>query len=218
MKLDLDDINVESSYFRHFDAIVRRALAPVWHRVRPATKQLVNDLGVLRSLLVFLLSYDCVALHAYLETIVASNSQANASGKGQKRANQSPWLYTDAANVLLTSARRRCYVNVAPEHRQRLREGRDMDEEYALLDEIEGRGSGAGKSRDKRPYWLPHNMEPVLEEMPKWGVLADVLKEIDETIIANSMSHCEFCRRFRSTRMNLMIYSAWNEHHPSHGL
>ncbi|CAE6448788.1 unnamed protein product [Rhizoctonia solani] len=188
--LDLDDINVESAYFRHFDAIVRRALAPVWHRVRPATKQLVNDLGVLRSLLVFLLSYDCVALHAYLETIVASNSEANAGGKGQKRANQSPWLYTDAANVLLTSARRRCYVNVAPEQRQRLRDEAAMDEEFALLDEIEGRDAGLRKqARDKRPAWLPHTMEPVLEELPKWKVLADVLKEIDESIIANSMKH-----------------------------
>ncbi|ELU38846.1 DNA repair protein RAD1, putative [Rhizoctonia solani AG-1 IA] len=192
MTLDLEDINVESAYFRHFDAIVRRALAPVWHRVRPATKQLVNDLGTLRSLLVFLLSYDCVALHAYLETIVASNSEANTGGKGQKRANQSPWLYTDAANVLLTSARRRCYVNIAPEHQQRLRDEAAMDEEFALLDELEGRGTGSRKKADdKRPAWLPHTMEPVLEELPKWKLLADVLKEIDESIIANSMKHCD---------------------------
>ncbi|CAE6454133.1 hypothetical protein ACGC1H_006085 [Rhizoctonia solani] len=188
--LDLDDVNVESAYFRHFDTIVRRALAPVWHRVRPATKQLVNDLGTLRSLLVSLLSYDCVALHAYLETIVASNSEANSGGKGQKRANQSPWLYTDAANVLLTSARRRCYINVAPEHRRRHQESAAMDEEFALLDEIEGREFGARElNRDQRPAWLPHSMEPVLEELPKWKVLADVLKEIDESIIANSMKH-----------------------------
>ncbi|GAB1521169.1 DNA repair protein RAD16 [Rhizoctonia solani] len=188
--LDLEDINVESAYFRHFDAIVRRALAPVWHRVRPATKQLVNDLGTLRSLLVSLLSYDCVALHAYLETIVASNSEANTGGKGQKRANQSPWLYTDAANVLLTSARRRCYVNIASEHQQRLRDEAAMDEEFALLDELEGRGTGSRKKvDDKRPAWLPHTMEPVLEELPKWKLLADVLKEIDESIIANSMNH-----------------------------
>ena len=152
----------------------------------------MNDLGTLRSLLVSLLSYDCVALHAYLETIVAANSNANAGGKGQKRANQSPWLYTDAANVLLTSARRRCYINVAPEHRARAREGEEMDEEWAMLDEMEGRGGGDRQSREKRPAWLPHNMEPVLEELPKWGVLAEILKEIDENIIANSMQHCEF--------------------------
>ncbi|QRV78347.1 DNA excision repair protein ERCC-4 [Ceratobasidium sp. AG-Ba] len=188
--LDLEDISVESAYFRHFDALVRRALAPVWHRVRPATKQLVNDLGTLRSLLVSLLSYDCVALHAYLETIVASNSEKTKTGAGGvKRANQSPWLYTDAANVLLTSARRRCYVNVAPEHQARARDGAQMDDDWDVLDEMEGRvGAGQGR-REARPKWLPHNMEPVLEELPKWGVLAEVLKEIDETIIANSMQN-----------------------------
>ncbi|KAG9077547.1 hypothetical protein FRC06_008852 [Ceratobasidium sp. 370] len=189
--LDLDDINVESAYFRHFDTLVRRSLAPVWHRVRPATKQLVNDLGTLRSLLVSLLSYDCVALHAYLETIVAANSEKSKTGAGGvKRANQSPWLYTDAANVLLTSARRRCYVNIAPEHQARARAGAQMDEEWAVLDEMEGRtDANRGKEKGTRPNWLPHNMEPVLEELPKWGVLAEVLKEIDETIIANSMQH-----------------------------
>ncbi|KAG9087354.1 hypothetical protein FS749_002971, partial [Ceratobasidium sp. UAMH 11750] len=189
--LDLDDISVESAYFRHFDALVRRSLAPVWHRVRPATKQLVNALGTLRSLLVSLLSYDCVALHAYLETIVAANSEKSKTGAGgMKRANQSPWLYTDAANVLLTSARRRCYVNVAPEHQARSRAGAQMDEEWAVLDEMEGRsGTDRAKEKGARPNWLPHNMEPVLEELPKWGVLADILKEIDETVIANSMQH-----------------------------
>ncbi|KAG8686724.1 hypothetical protein FRC08_012350 [Ceratobasidium sp. 394] len=107
-----------------------------------------------------------------------------------KRANQSPWLYTDAANVLLTSARRRCYVNVAPEHQVRTRASAQMDEEWAVLDEIEGRsGTNKAKEKDARPNWLPHNMEPVLEELPKWGVLADILKEIDETVIANSMQH-----------------------------
>lgn len=214
---------MESAYFRHFDALVRRALAPVWHRVRPATKQLVNDLGTLRSLLVSLLSYDCVALHAYLETIVAANSNANAGGKGQKRANQSPWLYTDAANVLLTSARRRCYINVAPEHRVRLREAEDMDAEWAMLDEMEGRAGGGGGSaaKEKRPAWLPHNMEPVLEELPKWGVLGEVLKEIDENIIANSMQHCEFY--FCSIgggqlRGHGISYSPRDEYHSRHGL
>jgi DNA excision repair protein ERCC-4 len=68
-----------------------------------------------------------------------------------------------------------------------------MDEEFALLDEIEGRNaSSREQGRDKRPVWLPHMMEPVLEELPKWKVLADVLKEIDESIVANSMRHCEY--------------------------
>jgi DNA excision repair protein ERCC-4 len=52
-QLDLDDLNVENAYFRSFDAIVRRQLDSVWHKVGPRTKQLVNDLATLRRLLVY---------------------------------------------------------------------------------------------------------------------------------------------------------------------
>jgi DNA excision repair protein ERCC-4 len=51
MKLDLDDLTVENSYFRAFDSMVRRQLDPVWHKVGPKTKQLVGDLTTLRNLL-----------------------------------------------------------------------------------------------------------------------------------------------------------------------
>ena len=50
-QLDLDDLNVENAYFRSFEAVVRRQLDSVWHKVGPKTKQLVNDLGTLRRLL-----------------------------------------------------------------------------------------------------------------------------------------------------------------------
>jgi DNA excision repair protein ERCC-4 len=48
---DVDDMNVESAYFRSFDSIVRRILDPVWHKVGPKTKQLTSDLRTLRQLL-----------------------------------------------------------------------------------------------------------------------------------------------------------------------
>jgi DNA excision repair protein ERCC-4 len=55
-KLDLDDITIENAYFRSFDILVRRQLDPVWHKVGPKTKQLVNDLSTLRRLLTLALS------------------------------------------------------------------------------------------------------------------------------------------------------------------
>ncbi len=54
-QLDLDDLIVENAYFRSFDAIVRRQLDPVWHKVGPRTKQLVSDLATLRRLLTYAL-------------------------------------------------------------------------------------------------------------------------------------------------------------------
>ena len=53
--MDLDDLNVENAYFRSFDAIVRRQLDPVWHKVGPRTKQLVSNLATLRRLLMYVL-------------------------------------------------------------------------------------------------------------------------------------------------------------------
>lgn len=56
-QLDLDDLSVENAYFRSFDAIVRRQLDPVWHKVGPRTKQLVSDLATLRRLLTYAPQY-----------------------------------------------------------------------------------------------------------------------------------------------------------------
>ena len=63
--------------------IVRRILDPVWHKVGPRTKQLVSDLATLRRLLSYLLTYDALAFHAYLETLIAANT-ANEAGNARQ--------------------------------------------------------------------------------------------------------------------------------------
>ena len=49
--LELDDWTLDSALHRSFDVIIRRQLDPVWHRVSFRTKQIVNDLTVLRGIL-----------------------------------------------------------------------------------------------------------------------------------------------------------------------
>jgi DNA excision repair protein ERCC-4 len=49
--LELDDWTLDSALHRSFDVIVRRQLDPIWHRVSYRTRQIVNDLSVLRSVL-----------------------------------------------------------------------------------------------------------------------------------------------------------------------
>jgi DNA excision repair protein ERCC-4 len=49
--LEMDDWNVDSALHKSFDVIVRRQLDPEWHRVSWKTKQIVNDLTVLRGIL-----------------------------------------------------------------------------------------------------------------------------------------------------------------------
>jgi DNA excision repair protein ERCC-4 len=70
--LEMDDWTLDSALHQNFDAIVRRQLDPVWHRVSWRTKQIANDLTVLRSILHSLLSYDCVSLLKYLDTVLAT--------------------------------------------------------------------------------------------------------------------------------------------------
>lgn len=192
--LDLDDLSVENAYFRSFDAIVRRQLDPVWHKVGPRTKQLVSDLATLRRLLTYLLNYDPLAFHAYLETIIASNAQ---SALGSSRQNHSPWLLTDAAHIIFETAKKRCYIlrespvdnTSAPKD---VIEISDDEDAWEALEEAEGivrsmRGTTGTRKKateaQLRPTWLPKNIEPVLEELPKWHLLAETVKEIEEEIM-----------------------------------
>jgi len=37
-----------------------------------------------------------------------------------------------------------------------------------------------GQVKERRKSWIPDDMDHVLEELPKWGLLAGVLKEVEE--------------------------------------
>jgi len=93
-------------------------------------------------------------------------------------------------------AKKRCYVfREAPGKQVRATtdviEISDDEDAWEALDEAEGLirrppsptgKKDAPKSRP-RPPWLPKNMEPTLEELPKWHLLAETLKEIEEEIM-----------------------------------
>ncbi|RMZ81479.1 hypothetical protein DV738_g2213, partial [Chaetothyriales sp. CBS 135597] len=103
--LEMDDWTQDSALHQNFDAIVRRQLDPVWHRISWRTKQIANDLTVLRSILNQLLSYDCVSLLKYLDTVLATHTPP----PGSTRQNQSPWLFLDAADTIFSTAKGRVY-------------------------------------------------------------------------------------------------------------
>ena len=69
---------------------------------------------------------------------------------GSTRQNQSPWLFLDAANTIFETAKRRVYT------------GNPSD----------GETSGVSDA-------LPDSLRPVLEEQPKWALLAEILEEIE---------------------------------------
>jgi DNA excision repair protein ERCC-4 len=146
-----------------------------------------------------MLSYDAVTFNSYLETIIASNSTT----KGGAKQNQSPWLYLDAANVLFQTAKRRVYTMTRRTREESVAStvGEGDEDEWAALQEAEQSGAGDGDGRAAAavaitPYhhgrnrtrssW-PKGVEPVLEELPKWGLLSQVLEEIETEITVAPM-------------------------------
>jgi DNA excision repair protein ERCC-4 len=148
--LEMEDWNIDSALHKNFDTIVRRQLDPVWHRVSWKTKQIVNDLTVLRGLLHSLLTYDAVSFNRHLDTILA----AHTPPPGSTRQNQSPWLFLDAAHTIFDTAKRRVYTG-----------------------KTDDKSTGDGAFLD--------TLHPVLEEQPKWALLAEVLEEIDRDLYFN---------------------------------
>ena len=52
-----------------------------------------------------------------------------------------------------------------------------------MLDEVQ---ETSGKPL--RPKWLPSNITPILEELPKWDLLAETLLEIEGYITNNPIA------------------------------
>ncbi|CAK7198948.1 DNA repair protein RAD16 [Sporothrix eucalyptigena] len=150
--LDMDDWNLDSALLKNFDVIVRRQLDPNWHRVSWKTKQIVGDLTVLRGMLQSIVECDAIAFLQRLDTIHAAHSPP----PGSTRQTQSPWLFLDAAQTIFDTAKRRVYT---------------------------GKHNFKSSSNSSNPASsTTSTLRPVLEEQPKWSVLADILEEIDRDL------------------------------------
>jgi DNA excision repair protein ERCC-4 len=153
--LEMDDWNLDSALQRNFYQIIMRQLNPVWHRTSPKSKQIVNDLRTLRDILHFVLTYDCVSFLKYLDTVLA-NAQAE---DGKRRENPSPWLLLDAAHTMFQASKQRVYKG-------------DLPDRVATSN---ARSSSPGSNA----------VQPVLEELPKWEMLAEILDEIERDYYFN---------------------------------
>ncbi|KAI9933856.1 hypothetical protein ASPWEDRAFT_65279 [Aspergillus wentii DTO 134E9] len=83
---------------------------------------------------------------------------AHSPPPGSTRHSHSPWLFLDAAHVLFQTAKSRVY------------EGKISNDAARSLTSF------------------PTTLKPVLEEQPKWGVLAEVLEEIEHDAYINPVN------------------------------
>jgi len=81
---------------------------------------------------------------------------AHAAPPGSTRHNYSPWLFLDAAHILFQTAKSRVY-----------------------------RGKISGSDMPSSSISFSSALQPVLEEQPKWAVLADILDEIERDAYLN---------------------------------
>ena len=95
-----DDLSIENCVTSAFDRAVSRQLEKDWHRLKPQTKQLVQDLRTLRALFSSLIQYDCVSFWKLINSI-----------KTMSAASRHPamWLLTPAADFLFRKAKERIY-------------------------------------------------------------------------------------------------------------
>eukprot|EP00977_Amphora_coffeiformis_P017512 scaffold5771_cov171-Amphora_coffeaeformis.AAC.29 len=94
------DLSVENCVTVNFDRAISRQLEQDWHRLSPATKQLVQDLRTLRSLFQSLIHYDCVSFWRLLNSIKTLSAASRYP---------SLWLLTPAADMLFRQAKERLY-------------------------------------------------------------------------------------------------------------
>ena len=203
-------VTIDTGLTTAFDAIVRRELDPVWHKVSPRSRQLVADLAALRQCIAYLINYDAVTFYRYLLTVRA---QCQAS-------NYSMWLLTEPADRLFKQAKSRVYffesaavkraahsavlararAPSAAEQRQKKRKstaaqgkgakrrGRSGAAAVEVVevedDDVEEVKEAQAEEKTDEATDAQDHIRLVLEENPKWRLLVDVLQEVEDEIIA----------------------------------
>ncbi|KAF4149743.1 ERCC4 domain [Phytophthora infestans] len=149
--LDAADLTMDKALAKSFSIFIRRQLDPLWHKLPVKTKQLVGDLSTLRQLLAYLPRYDAISYYSFLVNYQTMN--------GQQRF-PSPWLFTDAADRLLTAAKERLY------HIVDSKTGKPVN-----LRQVSSNGSSSKAAENAE-------LKLTLDQNPKWEALREILDEV----------------------------------------
>lgn len=98
--LEAEDLSLENTLGNAFEKTIRHYLDPLWHQLGSKTKALVQDLKVLRVLLLYLTQYDCVTFLNLLESLRSSQKNFGSN---------SGWLFLDSSTSMFMNTRGRVY-------------------------------------------------------------------------------------------------------------
>ncbi|XP_047307707.1 DNA repair endonuclease UVH1 [Impatiens glandulifera] len=163
-KVDVEDLTVENGLFKSFDEIVRRQLDPIWHTLGKKTKQLVSDLRTLRKLLDYLVRYDAVTYLKFLDSLRVSENF------------RSVWIFAESSYKIFELAKKRVY-RFGRSH------GGDLSAQKKTVAVKKRKLKDIVKEKNDSPSENTSSevvLEEVLEVPPKWKMLREVLKEIEE--------------------------------------
>ncbi|XP_072312281.1 DNA repair endonuclease XPF [Eucyclogobius newberryi] len=151
--LEAEDLSLENTLGNAFEKTIRHYLDPLWHQLGAKTKGLVQDLKVLRVLLLYLTQYDCVTFLNLLESL-RSSQKIFGSNSG--------WLFLDSSTSMFMNARGRVYRT--PENKKKVK-----------LETLADNPSTAEVKRElvleKSPKW--EALTEVLQEIEKENKSAD---------------------------------------------
>lgn len=83
----------------------------------------------------------------------------------------------------------------------------DIDQdEWDALNEAEGWTENPAH-KEKKKRWMPDHIDPVLEELPKWDLVAEVLLEIEQEIIQRPLPIGVFIPSVRFWESRLLMGS-----------
>lgn len=119
--LEAEDLSLENSLGTSFEKTIRHYLDPLWHQLGSRTKSLVQDLKILRTLLLYLTQYDCVTFLNLLESLRTSQKSFGSN---------SGWLFLDSSTSMFINARSRVYR--IQESKKKLKVGETDQKQSAL--------------------------------------------------------------------------------------
>lgn len=119
---------------------------------------------------------------------------------------------SDGANVMFDAARNRCFLQKKLAKTPAVNVRESFDDDWDVLDEMEGRTSsdqGPTSTQEAEGWkpWMPSGMQPVLEELPKWKILLDILNEIEEILTSHPVPFCESTKMISRKRWLIVLSS-----------
>uniref|UniRef100_A0A3Q1G5B8 Uncharacterized protein n=1 Tax=Acanthochromis polyacanthus TaxID=80966 RepID=A0A3Q1G5B8_9TELE len=120
--LEAVDFSLENTLGNAFEKTIRHYLDPLWHQLGAKTKALVEDLKVLRVLLLCLSQYDCLTFLNLLKSLHSSQKNVGCD---------SGWLFLDSSTSMFVNARSRVYC--IPDSKEKLKAGAEAEKEKPNL-------------------------------------------------------------------------------------